>query len=107
MAKATAILTVEGFKSTLELVDKMGINYKVIVTKYSRQIIAGGINYKLITGTPPKPVKPGVMGEAKCSSCGINKGVKAHGCPYKEEITGCKDKCNCCDSCEQECAHDV
>ena len=41
-----------------------------------------------------------------CQQCKKNPGLEEHTCPY-EEIHNCQDKCNCCDSCERDCAWSI
>lgn len=43
----------------------------------------------------------------KCQRC-KDEGKELHSCPYKEEINGdYNSKCNCCESCRQECLYDI
>jgi hypothetical protein len=43
-----------------------------------------------------------------CEACQVDKKEKKHTCPKREELDGdFKTKCNCCESCENECAQDV
>lgn len=43
-----------------------------------------------------------------CEGCGGEDSVlPMHTCPYKEELGGGCDECNCCDRCANECAMDI
>ena len=39
--------------------------------------------------------------------CGELGSEELHTCPYKAEINGDYEECNCCEDCEKECADDV
>ena len=49
-----------------------------------------------------------VTDEPKCQSCGKNKALKPHTCPFEEEINhDDKTMCNCCTDCQEVCANEV
>jgi hypothetical protein len=42
-----------------------------------------------------------------CDSCCKNPPEEEHTCPFAEEIHGNEELCNCCSSCEKQCAMDI
>jgi hypothetical protein len=46
--------------------------------------------------------------KSRCERCNVKVKPKLHPCPYACEIDNdCSDHCNCCDSCQDECAADI
>lgn len=43
--------------------------------------------------------------EPDCN-CGC-KGEESHPCPYKSEINGDNEECNCCDQCTFNCSQEI
>lgn len=44
---------------------------------------------------------------AKCCRCGKNPAEPEHSCPYNEELGDGDLRCDCCESCQTECAWDI
>lgn len=43
-----------------------------------------------------------------CQKCNINSAEEPHTCPYKKDIHNDQETlCNCCESCQDECADDI
>ncbi len=42
-----------------------------------------------------------------CKGCYVNEGNGKHTCPFKIEITGNDEKCNCCDECRSGCCQEI
>ena len=43
----------------------------------------------------------------KCQQCGKNPALELHPCPYKQEINGDSELCDCCDLCRDQCLEDI
>lgn len=49
-----------------------------------------------------------LLSKPVCGKCGVHPKSLLHTCPYRTEIyDDQKTRCNCCDSCMDECAGDV
>ena len=50
-----------------------------------------------------KEIKKGM-----CPTCGENKALPKHPCPYEAELNGNEKKyCHCCENCMSNCAMDI
>lgn len=39
----------------------------------------------------------------RCQGCGKSAATEPHNCPFKEEIHGNLEQCNCCSQCQHDC----
>lgn len=39
--------------------------------------------------------------------CGEEVDGNMHPCPFRQEIHGCDEECNCCADCQYQCAMDI
>lgn len=52
--------------------------------------------------------KPKKVADEKTENCKCGSpGLPAHPCPFREEIYGKNDLCNCCAGCIKGCARDI
>ena len=54
---------------------------------------------------PPEPPEPP---EPRCDRCKKRPALAMHTCPYDYDVNNDREtKCNCCDTCTENCAADI